>query len=118
MPLDIKRSPMQCAEIPFGSALCAYSILLPYRLSDGSTKTVCVDKCLLPELLSLWEQGIHTTGCCCGHGRAPAFIGVAKGCEQKMLELGYCFIYGHFDTFVPKTVLTYGESKQSFFKED
>jgi len=31
-------------------------------------KYVNIDKCLIHEIINLWEQGIKTTGCCCGHG--------------------------------------------------
>lgn len=30
-------------------------------------KTICVDRCIAPAVLALWEAHIWTQGCCCGH---------------------------------------------------
>jgi hypothetical protein len=76
---------MECVEIKFGSNDCTYNIQLPYS-REG---LVSIDKCLLPEILKLWEMGIKTTGCCCGHGRAVPFIGVTFDDIDKMKALGY-----------------------------
>lgn len=69
---------MKCSDIKYGTFDCAYNIMLPYFVAgEEPTKYVCIDKCLLREILSLWEMGIKTTGCCCGHGNKDnAFIGV------------------------------------------
>ena len=39
--------------------------------------------------MQLWEIGITTTGCCCGHGVQEPFIGVVDEDIQKMKQLGY-----------------------------
>lgn len=55
-----------------------------------STKTtVAVDPCIVEEIKTLWEQGIHTYGSCCGHGILKASVLVDKKSVQKMMELGY-----------------------------
>ena len=53
---------MKCTDIGFGTYNCAYNIMLPYLVKDPTDpkgapqpKTVAIDKCLLPEILSLWE---------------------------------------------------------------
>ena len=77
-------------------------------------KFVNIDKCLLPEILTLWERGIKTTGCCCGHNRAVPYIGVEFEYIDKMKEMGYKVQYNPCrptdeDTFYPKTKLTYAK---------
>lgn len=78
--------------------------------------TASIDKCLLPEILKLWEMGIKTTGCCCGHGKKGAFIGVDFDDIQKMKNLGYKVYHNECrsndeDSFIPKTVFDYQTSK-------
>lgn len=118
---------MKCSDIGFGTYDCAYNIMLPYLVSDPTEpdaapqpKTVCIDKCLLPEILFLWENGIKTTGCCCGHGkRDMAFIGVIESDIPKMKALGYKVWFndcrpGDEDSFVPQTRIHYGEINLGF----
>ena len=118
---------MKCNEIAFGSYNCAYNIMLPYLVADPTEpdqskqpKTVAIDKCLLPEILKLWEMGIKTTGCCCGHGRPDmAFVGVKEEYIGKMKELGYRVRFnscrpGDEDSFIPKTRLDYGSADKGF----
>lgn len=114
---------MNCIEIDYGTYDCAYNIMLPYLVSDGSDKmepkTVAVDKCLLPEILKLWEAGIKTTGCCCGHGRNQPFIGVREEYIPQMKDLGYVVVHNSCrpddeDSFAPKTKLQYGSADKGF----
>jgi hypothetical protein len=118
---------MKCNEIRFGSYDCAYNIMLPYLVTDPTRpeqppqpKTVAVDKCLLPEVLKLWEMGIKTTGCCCGHGRdGMSFIGVRPEYIDRMKSLGYEVRFnecrpGDEDSFIPKTRLSYSNADKGF----
>lgn len=113
---------IKCKDVDYGSYSCAYTIYLPWLCSfdanDVQTEPKCVaiDKCLLPEIISLWEMGIKTTGCCCGHGKHEAYIGVEFDDIQKMKDLGYKIHHNSLrpddeDSFVPKTKLEYGVSK-------
>lgn len=107
----------KCSDT-IGNGHCSYAIYLPYKLSDGENKRAAIDKCLLPEIISLWEQGIKTTGNCCGHGLLEPFIGVIPDHIEKMKQLGYEvqpneFNPGAEDGFVPKTKLIYGENKNN-----
>ena len=114
---------ISCADIPFQTYECCYHITLPWLCKhpweDDSKKepmTVTIDKCLLPEILKLWEMGIKTTGCCCGHGKIEPFIGVDFDDIQKMKDLGYKVHYNQCrpddeDSFIPKTVLSYEKAK-------
>jgi hypothetical protein len=118
---------MNCNEIGFGTYDCVYNIMLPYKTKfewedDNKLKPkyVSIDKCLMHEVILLWEIGIKTTGCCCGHGdsRQP-FIGVKKEFIPKMKELGYKVRFNNCrpndeDSFIPKTRFHYGEVKKGF----
>ncbi len=111
---------MNCKDIGFGTYDCTYNIMLPWLTTDpcnpsnpSESYTVAVDKCLLPEILKLWEMGIKTTGCCCGHGNPKlAFIGVLPEYIPQMKELGYQVHFNSCrpndkDSFIPKTELKY-----------
>jgi len=114
---------MFCNEIGFGTYDCAYNIMPPFK--TGTLKEfryVAIDKCLIREILDLWEQGIRTTGCCCGHGdkaKDMSFIGVAFEDIPKMKALGYEVRYNPYrpndeDSFIPKTKFQYGEIDKGF----
>ena len=103
---------MKCSDIGFGTYDCAYNIMPPWRQDDGKVRYIAVDKCLLPEVVSLWEKGIRTTGCCCGHAKQPAFISVIESDIPRMKALGYEVRFnecrpGDEDMFAPKTPLDY-----------
>lgn len=77
------------------------------RLSRG--RMICVDACLENEILNLWNLGIETTGCCCGHNEMNGFIGVSDKYIDIMKKIGYEVAYnpcrpGDEDSFYPKTV--------------
>ena len=114
---------MKCSEC-MGNGNCAYNIMLPYfvthfgkvPLEKPESKYVNIDKCLMREVLDLWEMGIKTTGCCCGHGNSSrSFIGVKRGYEDRMIALGYvehkneCDADDHSE-FYPKTKMVYSEN--------
>jgi len=118
---------MQCSDIRFGTYSCAYNITLPYLVKyewEDDTRlqpmTVSIDKCLLREILNLWDKGIKTTGCCCGHGDADmAFIEVKDEFIKSMKDLGYKVYFNKCrpndeDSFIPKTKLEYGEIPYKF----
>lgn len=71
---------------------------------------VAFDGCLWQELAWLWEHGIKTVGCCCGHhvdSSSVAYIQVKNEDIGAMKELGYTMFYnssGH-PLFKPKTVI-------------
>ena len=111
------KTVMNCSDIKAGSYDCSYNITLPYLCkfpweddSKLQSKTVPIDKCLLSEILQLWEQGIKTTGCCCGHGNTNmAYIGVIFEDINRMKSMGYTVALNPCrpndeDSFYPKTV--------------
>ena len=57
-------------------------------------EVVSIDICISNEIEDLWNRGIKTTGCCCGHGRELGFIEVDEENIKDMEELGYMhYIY-------------------------
>lgn len=59
------------------------------REAAGLSGSVCIDPCIMMEIQSLWDLGIQTRGCCCGHNILTPFVNVADESIEKMLELGY-----------------------------
>lgn len=114
---------MKCKDVEYGTYNCSYVIKLPYKCKfeweDSyalKEKYVSIDKCLLTEIISLWENGIKTTGCCCGHGKNEPFIGVLPEYIPTMKQLGYQVQNNPCrpndkDSFIPKTKLDYIKAK-------
>lgn len=50
---------------------------------------VPVDACLADEIQELWSKGIHTDGCCCGHGVNDGYISVWGEHIEEMEKMGY-----------------------------
>ena len=106
----------RCNEIYLGTFNCAYVIMLPYlvaRIGDESIepkpKYVAIDKCLIREVIGLWEKGIKTTGCCCGHGDlSKAVISVQPEYNEKMRKMGYRELEKTgAGNYIPKTQIRY-----------
>ena len=95
-----------------GTFLCEQPVLYPL-----GNRLIYVDRCIIPELQSLWNRGIETSGCCCGHGEKDGFIQVFPEGVEAMLELGYEAIppveaNGQLmgeNTFKPKTQFVFNE---------
>lgn len=62
---------------------------ISYNSREGYKSSFVIDGCLASEILSLWQLGIKTTGCCCGHGKVLGYIGVTDDCIESMEKLGY-----------------------------
>lgn len=59
------------------------------RVAENLPANVCVDGCIKDLILELWEKGIETTGCCCGHNYGPAWVSVDPECYEAMFALGF-----------------------------
>ncbi len=59
------------------------------RRGKRDNNILMVDKCIAKEIQSLWNLGITTTGCCCGHNLIDGYIGVIFEEIPIMKELGY-----------------------------
>lgn len=59
-----------------------YPIMREYvknRAETGLSRNgICVDGCIVDQVISLWEAGIKTYGSCCGHNTKQGFINVGK----------------------------------------
>jgi len=80
-----------------------------YRLSKGLKPIICIDNCIFEEIQYLWNLGIRTTGCCCGHNKIDGFIGVVDEDASKMKQLGYEIRFNEVrhndeDSFYPKSI--------------
>jgi hypothetical protein len=82
--------------------------LIKYNYDKNKTKdAVTVDECIKKEIEQLWEKGIRTTGCCCGHGKRCGFIEVIDEDVEEMKKMGYLhYMYNNDpkrkDAFIPK----------------
>lgn len=59
------------------------------RLNAGLSAMICIDPCIMEEIKYLWELGINTYGCCCGHNTYEPMVNVGEKDIKKMLQLGY-----------------------------
>lgn len=70
-----------------------YPVMEEYRKNRAkaglSKRGICVDRCMAGQIISLWEAGIRTYGCCCGHGEKVGFINLAPEDFAKAIELGW-----------------------------
>ncbi|MCK4822347.1 hypothetical protein KA005_41675 [bacterium] len=87
-----------CTDIDFGTydnmlLLGYYPCMREYaenRKTAGlSNYGIGVDKCIVAQVVNLWEAGIRTYGCCCGHNKTPGFINLDERDFSKALELGW-----------------------------
>lgn len=73
-------------EVPIPSHMPDYR---DARVAAGLSGTVCIDRCILLEIESLWAFGIRTYGSCCGHNTSASMVNVHSDDDRKMLSLGY-----------------------------
>lgn len=95
-----------CIDIEIGSY--SNQILVNSPTHMPKENGYCIDRCIADEIMQLWEKGITTTGCCCGHNLNDGFIGVIDSDIPKMKELGYEVAFNPTrpednDSFKPKT---------------
>ena len=86
----------KCKNVELGSYDNQIELEAPSHMKNrqiGSCMTIgeiiCVDKCIADEVQSLWDKGITTVGCCCGHNKIYSYIKVDTPDIQKMFDLGY-----------------------------
>lgn len=82
---DVERYAQQVVIIP------PIKQVVDRRTKAGLNPAVCVDPCILEEIILLWEAGIITHGCCCGHNdpRWYSFVNVDEKSIEQMLAMGY-----------------------------
>lgn len=103
----------ECKKVTMGGYENQITIPRPYwmitRDGDIVRDFISIDACLLSEVVSLWQKGITTTGCCCGHNLIEGYIGVHDQDIDRMLELGYeiapnALCPDRRDSFFPKSI--------------
>lgn len=124
MEFDVKKLKFfecDCPQDHEGSNTTSLSAPSWSRTMLGDPKPVIsVDSCLADEIINLWEEGVKTNGCCCGHNVLEGFIGVSDSSVDKMLDLGYEMIrikgypIGHF---YPKSLKPRNEEKSVSVKK-
>ena len=78
-------------------------------LDDKKNKTsVSIDECISREIEKLWNKGITTTDCCCGHGKRCGYIQVIDADITKMEQMEYIhYLFNdnlnQNNAFIPKT---------------
>jgi len=77
------KIPPLCHQVDFGTYKNSVGLMAPWG------DLITVDICMIPEIKWLWNKGIRTIECCCGHGKEPPYIAVTDGNRQIMEELGY-----------------------------
>lgn len=91
-------------------------LVAPPFMAERHPRGICVDVCLALEITRLWAARIETTGCCCGHGRQPGYIGVTDDHIPEMKRRGYQVIHRpdapeRLDSFYPKTKFAQAETQ-------
>lgn len=92
-----------CENIEFGSYQRQIWMHAPAHMPKVNGYSI--DLCIAQEISQIWMKGITTTGCCCGHNKAPGYIGVIESDHDKMVELGYQVYQhpqGYKGYFIPK----------------
>lgn len=95
---------------------CRMSCIGEYQCLVKTRYGFCCDLCLEDEILLLRSKGIHTVGCCCGHGNKElSYIQTVSENSKKMMEdMGYKQtnikpVKG--DAWFPKSKLLYEKEK-------
>lgn len=77
-------------DIPYGDYSNQVSVRMPDSwVTEKQTRDICVDACMVPELLYLWNKGIRTIASCCGHGRHKSIIVVDEAHSEHMEKMSY-----------------------------
>lgn len=79
-------------------------IPIPENYGDGFKHNISVDAELADEIMSLWNAGVLTCGCCAGHDVNPPWIAVREESIDMMKQLGYRSWPTRPDFFFPKEV--------------
>lgn len=91
----VAAKPCACVNVDVGSYDNQVTVEIPEhmkeyrRLCDMEVMLICLDRCISDEVQTLWARGITTNGCCCGHGKFGAWIGVEPASVSSMEALGY-----------------------------
>ena len=62
-------------------------IKLAYPMPNSGRTEIGVDACIAPLIQILNNYGIHTVGCCCGHGKANGSVLYEQGGEILEIKI-------------------------------
>lgn len=90
-----------CENVEIQTYINQVTLLNPFN-----NRYIGVDKCLADEICELWDNGIETTGCCCGHNKFRPMININDKYHHDMVQLGYKFWINEFEVlcYEPKSV--------------
>lgn len=95
----------KCNNIEIGSYKRQTSMKDPFNFRNRHNGWICIDTCLVQEIVELWYLGIKTIECCCGHNKNKGYIMTLKSDYKKMIDLGYKEDIGYnndeFSCFIP-----------------
>lgn len=88
-----------CKDVKFGSYDACVPVNPPEHMSGyiarrmevglNADGKIWIDKCIVSEIKDLWNIGVHTRGCCCGHNIKPPMVSVADKSIETMIQAGY-----------------------------
>ena len=56
---------------------------------ERQNRQVSIDECIVPQIQALWEAGIQTLGCCCGHGKRECDVILAGSFDPRDVSKAY-----------------------------
>jgi len=66
----------------------ASEVVLPKPPWSQKENGICVDACISEAIKMLWENGVVTRGCCCGHNTTDPTVVVSEDVEtNRVLQL-------------------------------
>jgi len=63
-------------------------------------RRVWVDECISDAIVRLNQQGIYTTGCCCGHGKAEPTAVILPSSVKRAENLGYEVVWDDTQSYI------------------
>ena len=57
-----------------------------FGIDDEGRHCFAIDACIAPALQALWDAGIKTVGCCCGHGSGTGVIGLDTWRDDRPID--------------------------------
>lgn len=61
--------------------------LKPPKEWNSEKESICIDACIADTIQHLWNHGIVTLGCCCGHGRMTPDIVLDQNCSKATADI-------------------------------
>ena len=82
-------------------------IKLAYPMPNSGRTEIGVDACIAPLIQILNNYGIHTVGCCCGHGKANGSVLYEQDGEIQEIKIYSRFISSKSRTSFSKNLTNF-----------